>query len=339
MRISQIKNLGKLPFLLALTLMMGVPALHAQEPAWINANVDEGRSSGMKRAVNVNEPGALAAVPEDFSKVLLGPGFLLTLQVYNAPEMSLNLRIDESGEVTIPLAGSVHIGGQTVAGAEKTIADILEKDDLFKSPQVSLNIVQYASGSVNVLGEVLSPGRIPLLAPKSLADVLALAGGESQTAGEDIEIKQTVNGQEQSQHIRYAQGSSPDSLRELIISPGTTVYVHKAGIIYVLGSVGRPGGYVMINGGTLDVMQALALAQGTNPAAAVGSIRIVRKNRDGTVAEIAVPYKQIAEGKSKAAILDHDDVVYVPVSKFKSAMLAGTGVLAATAGASIYAVH
>jgi polysaccharide biosynthesis/export protein len=249
------------------------------------------------------------------------------------------LRIDDSGAVTIPLAGPVLIGGQTVAAAEKTIADALESRELFKNPQVSLNVVQYTSGSVNVLGEVQSPGRIPVLAPRSLADILALAGGETQTAGEDIEIKRTVNGQEQSEHVRYAPGGSTDSLRGLMISPGMTVYVHKAGIIYVLGSVSRPGGYLMINGGTLDVMQALALAQGTNPAAAVGSIRIVRKNTDGTIAEIHVPYKQIAGGKVKAAILEHDDVVYVPVSKFKSAMLAGTSVVASTTGAAIYAVH
>jgi polysaccharide export outer membrane protein len=326
-------------FLLLVTLAVAAPVLRAQQPAWVNAGVDQGQSMGTKKLTNAPDPGALAAVPEDFSKVLLGPGFLLTLQVYNAPEMSLNLRIDDSGAVNIPLAGSVLIGGQTVAAAEKTIADALESRELFKNPQVSLNVVQYTSGSVNVLGEVQSPGRIPVLAPRSLADILALAGGETQTAGEDIEIKRTVNGQEQSEHVRYAPGSSTESLRDLIVSPGATVYVHRAGIIYVLGSVSRPGGYLMINGGTLDVMQALALAQGTNPTAAVGSIRIVRKNADGTIAEIHVPYKQIAGGKVKPATLEHDDVIYVPASKFKSAMLAGTGVLATTAGAAVYAVR
>jgi len=325
--------------LFLLTLTFAAPALYAQQSAWVNANVDQGQQVGMKKLANANEPGALAAVPEDFSKVLLGPGFLLTLQVFNAPEMSSNLRIDDSGAVTIPLAGSVPIGGQTVAAAEKTIAAVLESKELFENPQVSLNVVQYASGSVNVLGEVQSPGRIPILAPRSLADILAMAGGETQTAGEDIEIKHAVNGQEQSDHVSYVQGSSTEALRDLMISPGTTVFVHKAGIIYVLGSVFRPGGYLMINGGKLDVMQALALAQGTNPAAAVGSIRIVRKNADGTLAEIPVPYKQIAAGKVKSAILEQDDIVYVPVSKFKTTMLAGTGVLATSTGAAIYAVH
>lgn len=339
MQSNRTTGTGKFRFLLLLTLAFAAPALYAQQSAWVNASVDRGQSVGTKKPTAANESGALAAVPEDFSKVLLGPGFLLTLQVYNAPEMSLNLRIDDSGAVTIPLAGSVHIGGQTVAAAEKTIAGVLESNELFKNPQVSLNIVQYASGSVNVLGEVQSPGRIPILAPRNLADILALAGGETQTAGEDIEIKQMVNGQEQSEHVSYAQGSSTEALRDLMISPGTTVYVHKGGIIYVLGSVSRPGGYLMINGGTLDVMQALALAQGTNPTAAVGSIRIVRKNADGTIAEMHVPYKQIAGGKVKAAILEHDDIVYVPVSKFKSVMLAGTSVLATTVGAAIYVVH
>src|ERR1700686_2744668 len=116
-------------------------------------------------------------------------------------------------------------------------------------------------------------------------------------------MRRMVNGQEQSEHVTYAQGNSTEGLRDVMVVPGTTVYVHKAGIIYVLGSVSRPGGYLMISGGTLDVMQALALAQGTIPTAAVGSLLIVRKNTDGTIAEIPVPYKQIAGGKVKAAIL------------------------------------
>jgi polysaccharide export outer membrane protein len=338
MRGNRIKDAGSFRFLLLLALTFAGTAVDAQQSAWVNASVDQG--GGIKKAANAaNEPAALAAVPEDFSKVPLGPGFLLTLQVYNAPEMSTNLRIDDSGAVTVPLAGSVNIGGETVAGAEKTIAGVLESKELFENPQVSLNIVQYASGSVNVLGEVQSPGRIPVLAPRSLADVLAMAGGETESAGADIEIKRVVDGQEQSEHVSYVQGSSAEGLRNLMISPGATVFVHKAGIVYVLGGVSRPGGYLMINGGTLDVMQALALAQGTIPAAAVGSIRIVRKKTDGSLEEIPVPYKQIASGKVQSATLEHDDIVYVPVSKFKSAMMAGTGVLATSAGAAIYVVH
>jgi polysaccharide export outer membrane protein len=339
MQCNQNEQRNTVYFLLLLSLTFGSSTLCAQQPAWVNANVDREQSAVTKKPANGNQSAAVTAVPEDFSKMLLGPGFLLALQVYNAPEMSLNLRVDDAGTVNIPLAGSVHIGGQTVAAAEKTIAQALESNELFKNPQVSLNIVQYSTGSVNVLGEVQSPGRIPLLAPRSLADILSLAGGETPAAGEDIEIKCTVDGQERTEHVRYAPGSNVDSLQDLMISPGMTVYVHKAGIIYVLGSVARPGGYLLINGGALDVMQALALAQGTNPTAAVGSIRIIRKKTDGSIAEIHVPYKQIAAGKIKAASLEHDDVVYVPASKLKAAMLAGTGVLATTAGAAIYVVH
>src|ERR1700730_355489 len=122
MQSNRTKELDKFRFLLLLALMVAAPVLRAQQPAWVNASLDQGQSVGTKKLTNANESGALAAVPEDFSKVLLGPGFLLTLQVYNAPEMSINLRIDDSGAVTIPLAGPVLDGGHTVGAAEKTIA-------------------------------------------------------------------------------------------------------------------------------------------------------------------------------------------------------------------------
>lgn len=333
MRVNWKVRLGA-PCLL-LSVMAAEPLyLSAQQSAWVNASVDQ--TAPAPKAQPPAPSGNVTAVPEDFSKLQLAPGFLLAMAVYNAPEMSMNLRVDSSGDVTIPTAGSIHIAGQTVAEAQDTITKVLKNKDLFNNPQVSLNVLQYTAQDVNVLGEVQSPGRIEILAPRNLADVLALAGGETPSAGTDIEIKTTVNGEEHTRHIHYLRGKSTESLREIMVVPGSTVYVNKVGTIYVLGSVLRPGGYEMINGGSLNVAQALALAQGTIPQAAVGSIRIVRQNADGTISEIHVPYKKIASGKAKPAMLMNEDVVYVPSSKIKSVLLSGTGILAATAGAATF---
>jgi polysaccharide export outer membrane protein len=119
-----------------------------------------------------------------------------------------------------------------------------------------------------------------------------------------------------------------------MIKPGDTVVVPRAGIVYILGAVNRPGGYVMQEDGTLDVAQALSLAYGTALSAAVGSIHVVRKRPDGSLEEIPVSYRKITKGKEIPLQLHAEDIVYVPVSKLKA--VATAGLVGSTSSALIY---
>ncbi|HTF64537.1 MAG TPA: SLBB domain-containing protein, partial [Edaphobacter sp.] len=126
-------------------------------------------------------------------------------------------------------------------------------------------------------------------------------------------------------------------IKSITIQPGDAVVVPRAGIVYVLGGVNRPGGYVMQEDGTLDVAQALSLAYGTSLNAAVGSIRVVRKHPDGTLQTIPVSYRKISKGKEVPLQLQAEDILYVPISKLKS--VATAGVAGSTSSALIYAVR
>jgi polysaccharide export outer membrane protein len=121
------------------------------------------------------------------------------------------------------------------------------------------------------------------------------------------------------------------------VKPGDTVQVKRAGIVYVLGAVNRPGGFVMQEEGTLNVLQAISLASGTSVTASTRTIYLLRRNADGTEVDIAVPYKNIANGKRTDMQLRATDVLYVPTSTFKSVMTNSQGILASAASASIYA--
>ena len=267
-----------------------------------------------------------AAVPEDFSKLLLAPGFLLDLQVYDMPEISSQLRIDDAGDVAVPLSGPVHIAGLTLAGAQAAIDQKLVSSGILLHPRTNLDIVQYAGGNVTVIGEVQSPGRLPLLAPHRLDDVLAMAGGETQLAGNTIELTR-ASGEKTTLHYDRigAHGGG------VTIQPGDTILVPRAGIVYVLGGVNRPGGYLLQEDGTLNVIEALSAASGTAVNAAVGSIHIVRKNPDGSLAALPVPYGKITAGKAEALALRDGDILYVPVSKFKTVLTAGIATSASSA--------
>ncbi|HEX3892321.1 MAG TPA: polysaccharide biosynthesis/export family protein [Terracidiphilus sp.] len=317
-----------LGFLLALTLS-------AQQGASVSANVADGDSTA--RRSQVLAIPAIAAVPEGFEQLALAPGFLLQIEVYGIPEMNVQLRIDAQGNVTIPLVGALHLAGKTTAQAQEAIARAFADREILKDPQVNLTVLQYAAASVSVMGEVQTPGRIPLLASAPLGDVLALAGGETPAAGDEIEIQRhDTNGKAASDRILFAQDQDPALLRNILVGPGDTVLVDRAGIVYVLGAVNRPGGYRMVNRGSLSVLQAVALAGGETRETSHRAV-VVRK-KDGSIEQIKLSLLPMEKGQAEAVPLQRDDVVYLPASGWKSVALNGSSVLSAAAAASVYAI-
>lgn len=277
-------------------------------------------------------PSAMAA-PEDLSKVRLGPDFVLQMDLYDTPEMDSTLRVDEAGNVSVPLVGRVHLGGDTIVEAQDAIAKALRDGEILKAPQVALNVVQFAPLYVTILGEVQAPGRIPLLAPRSLDEVLAEAGGETSAAGSRIQIRHA--GTTSTVEVHYTAGKESKDLGVTQVSPGDTVIVPRAGAVYVMGSVSRPGAYLMVNGGSLNLLEAISLAEGTTLRASVSSVEILRPNGEGYT-RMRVPLKKMQRGEVNPTPLLANDIVYVPVSGAKSAFIDGTAIISAAATSSIY---
>jgi polysaccharide export outer membrane protein len=275
-------------------------------------------------------------VPDDFSTLKLAPGFLLDVQVFDEPQLSGSIRINEQGDIKLPLIDPVHVAGDTLPQAEAALTKSFQDQKVLLHPQVTLNINQFAGTKITVLGEVQSPGEIDLLTPKSLDVVLSRAGGATNTAGNVIQVKHEANGATTVRNVPYSRDQNTDSLREIIVYPGDTITIPRAGIVYVMGAVGRPGGYVMQEDGQLNVIQALALADGTTYAAAIKSVHLVRKGPDGSYQEIPVDFRQMMAGKMAPLVLKPEDIVYVPVSKAKAIMSAGMGVVSSTSSALIY---
>jgi polysaccharide export outer membrane protein len=250
--------------------------------------------------------------------------------------MSSLIRIDAMGFVSISLIGPIHLAGDTLPQAQQAIAAKFIEKEILNNPQVNLNILEFSSRSISVLGEVQSPGRIELLAPTPLDSVLALAGGETIEAGSDIEIEHpSDDGELSSRHVQYAQGNGSALLRNTSVEPGDTVMVHRAGVIYVLGSVNRPGGYLMVNGGNLSVIEALALAGGETLQASTRWAVVVRK-QGNSVTQFKVPLSRMETGHSPPTQLEFNDVLYIPVSTWKAVLINGSNVLSAATSAAIF---
>ena len=280
-------------------------------------------------------PSELKLVPEDFAKLKLGPGFLVSLNVLDDEDFSGAYRIDEQGEITVPVLGTVHVAGETSAEAREQIKQLLLNKKILNDPQVTLTVIEYTAPEVTLIGEVSNPGEYPLLVPRKLTDVLALAGGTTLLAGNEIQITSSSKPDEP-MVVHYSRDSNPHAIENVLVHPGDTVQIKRAGIVYVLGAVMRPGGYVMQEEGTLSVLQAISLANGTSAAASTKKIYVLRRNPDGTSVDIALSYKGITRGKYSDFKLHPTDVLFVPTNAVKAILSNGQAVLASAAGASIY---
>jgi polysaccharide export outer membrane protein len=275
-------------------------------------------------------------VPPDFASLKLAPGFLINLSVLDDPDFEGNFRVDQDGNVALPVLGVMHIAGETASDARQQIAKRLADDQILKDPQVNLTIIEYTAQEVTILGEVYSPGRYQLLAPRSLTDVLGLAGGLTVAAGNEIVISHGDKDTAPTA-IHFSKATGAEVVHDTVIHPGDTVQVKRAGIVYVLGAVYRPGGYVMQEDGTLTVLEAIAMANGTTLPASVSTIDLIRRNPDGTAIRVQVPLGKMQRGKQADMRLQATDILYVPNSKLKEFFTNAQGAINAAATASIYA--
>ncbi len=290
------------------------------------AQLSAPQTSGLSAAGSSSaKPGASAAmgssglstVPEDFSKLTLAPGFLVSLNVLDDSDFGGTFRVDQQGGITVPILGTMHVAGETVSQARVQIRNRLLDDRFLKDPQVNLAVIEYTSPQVTIIGEVASPGKYPLLASRKLVDVLALAGGTTVTAADEIQIT-SASVERKPLLVHYSRRTNPEAVEDVMVQPGDTIQVKRAGIVYVLGAVVRPGGFVMQEEGTLSVLQAIALAYGTTILAANSKIYIMHQNADRSVAYIAVNYKNMTRGKTADIPLHAADILFVPTSKLKT---------------------
>src|SRR5271156_5237496 len=120
---------------------------------------------------------AAAPTPSSSESILIGPGDMLHIQVFDTPEMDQHARVTDDGNVPLIFLGNVHVAGLTPESAARTIETELKSRELMKHPQVTVNIEQYATQGVLVIGQVAHPGSYQIDTARPVLDVLSLAGG------------------------------------------------------------------------------------------------------------------------------------------------------------------
>ena len=267
--------------------------------------------------------------------VLIGPGDLLNIAAYDTPELTQTVRVESDGGVNLLLLGQTKIAGMTAAQAGKWIEDELVRRNFQVKPHVTVLIAEFASQAISVTGEVSHPGIFPIMSTRSVLDAISLAGGFTPLADTRVTIKHRL-GNEETVTVNLKTDRADDALAaNVVIYPGDIVVVPRAGIVYVLGEVGRPGGIVMQDNGRITILQALAQAGGSLYTASQNGAYLLHKGETGYVST-RVKVGDLLKGQGSDFELSRNDILYIPPSTMKHIAGQTSSLVQTVAGAAVY---
>ena len=315
-----------------------------------------------------SNPSTLAVSAQEYR---IGPEDVLNINVFEAQELNREVRVSAGGEISLPLLGSVRAAGLTPRALEFVLQELLHRTYM-KDPHVSVFVREMQSHPVSVMGAVRRPGVFQIRGSKTLLEVLSLAEGLADDAGETVIILRgaalSAEPDAPMDHAAAADPPSPgpqssgepaaassplndnrsasegavqvnlkdllesaDSRSNPLVHPGDIVKVTRAGVVYVIGEVRKPGGFVLKSNEKISVLQALALSEGLTPTASKGNARIIRTDQQsGERKETPINLGKILAGKAPDPFLGPKDIVFVPNSAAKTTFGRGAEVAAQT---------
>jgi polysaccharide export outer membrane protein len=286
--------------------------------------------------------------------LLIGPGDELTISFFDAPELNQTGRVSDSGEFPLLMGGNIKLAGLTPDRASAAIASFMVSAHYLVNPRVSVVVTTFATQNVSVLGDVRLPGAYPITTGRTISEVLALAGGLMPDADHNVVVQRRVTGELLSFYSANSPLTRPDTSspgiktpgstpqlqsRDVLVYPGDTVRVAHSELVYILGDVGKPGGYPIVNNDqNLTILQLVSLAGATPPSAWPSKSRLIRKRPDGGYDDLHIQLSNMQKGKEADRPLQAGDIVYVPFSYIKNAFLGVGGLVISASTASIYRI-
>jgi len=316
-------------------------------------------------------PNTIAAV-QDYR---IGREDLLEISVYGAPDLSGEVRVAAEGSISVPLVGIIQAVGLTSNELESVLRELL-RQTYMKDPHVSVFVKEVESHSVSVFGAVEKPGVFQIRSAKSLIEVLSMAQGLAPDAGDTVIVMRhartatpavaddpmpppaaasnpargpaegmatlvnadAVSGSKSIEINLTDLLNTGDPRYNALVYPGDVVTVTRAGVVYVVGEVNKPGGYVLKTNENISVLQAIALAEGETHTASGKRARIIRTDETtGGRTEIPIDLNKIFASHAPDPLLHAKDIVFVPNSAGKSALYHATqGIISTASAAAIY---
>lgn len=291
---------------------------------------------GLQGSAEAREQAPLLAAKPAEAAYPLGPEDQLAVHIVDLDDISDKpVRIDPNGYLELPLIGRVHAAGLTVEQLRWALAT--QAGRYIDAPQITINVLEYRSQPVSILGEVNNPGMHQLAGPTRLIDVISLAGGLKADAGQKLtltrrkkqgvlplpDVRTNASDEYFVATVRLnslIDGSNPSANIE--VRANDVISVSRADLVYVVGEVRKPGGISLNSDNGISLMQALSLAEGTGPGAAPSKARILRavEGKASNKDEIPVDLSKVLAGKAPDLTLHPNDVLFVPDDIPASAM-------------------
>ena len=291
-------------------------------------------SGNASQAHNTNRNSPSAILPSTsgrfFDKtgsLLLGQGDLIHVDVLQTPDFSQDVRLDSSGGANLSGMGPLQLGDKTTDQASQIIANRLMELQLMNHPQVAVSLIEFVAQGVALRGEFKNVGVFTLIGQHPLADLIAIGGGITELGNGKLDIRHS--------HDTTVEHTSIEASDAVSVYPGDEITAVRAGLVYILGNVNRPGGFPLNRPTT--IVQAMTLAQGTKQSTKDNDLQVFRVgNGPSGRVQIEVKLHDILRGKEPDFPLQEGDIVYVPLSNIKySANIAVTSALAFAAQAAI----
>ncbi len=271
----------------------------------------------------------------------VGPEDLLAIEIYGQDKLNREVRVNGQGDITLPLVGVVKVAGLTTVEIEKKLTELYDARFLV-NPQISVTVKEFRHQRVAVTGAVAKPGSYEIIGPRTLLEVLALAGGiinvgaPTGTGAQAGDVVHVIRPKRLDDSAKAGPQSSfaPQTetvvidLRQLvsgreprlnlIIRNGDVIHVPFAGTAYVLGGVRRPGNVPVKE--HITVAQAIAMTGGIDPILGTNNITVVRFDDQGQPQNISLNLKEITTQKDLDLPLKDNDVVVVKESPVKKTL-------------------
>ena len=300
---------------------------------------------------------------------IIGPGDLLGIEIFDVPELSREVRVSETGFVAIPLLPvQVQAGGLTPFQLQAKLAELLQVNGLVTHPQITVTVKEQHSAPITIIGAVKTPLTLQAVRQMNLLQALSQAGGIADDAGSKVLITRkltlpapdsTTADSEPKDMAKASSVQGPSGAENTItidindlldsgdpkynipLLGGDVITVPRGGVVYAVGAVEHPGGFVMQSDRQqLTVLKVLSLAGGLTGTAKGANAVILRQAPGSSQREqLPVDLKKILALKTEDLSLRQNDILYVPDSTGKHALRRSAEVAIAIAtGAAIIRV-
>jgi polysaccharide export outer membrane protein len=247
----------------------------------------------------------------------IAPGDFLDVSEFHTPEFHSQVRVTPGGAVELPMIHEVKIGGLDEQGAARAIEAALVAQGMLLHPQVSVLVLTYAGQDVSVLGEVVRPGVYPYTLHHRLLDLISAASGLTPNAGRLVNIFHRTDPKTPHPVVLDPGGTDTALDHNPELAPGDTVQVSRAGLVFVVGDVQRPGGFPVDPAQGLTVVQALSLAWGPTQNAATSKAILIREQKGGRTLT-SLNLNRMLHGQEPDQPVRDRDILYVPDSTAKN---------------------